>query len=120
MDEAPWTDPEWAKYKWTVYRGVAYDLTEFAGRHPGGRWLINLAVGRDATGACGGGALYGAFVCVRARCASTSDGAGGDNSDGARANQQLFLTWDTSHPHTPPLTHTKHTIQRKSYTNSAV
>jgi cytochrome b involved in lipid metabolism len=33
---------------------VAYDITDFADRHPGGRWLINLAIGRDATGAARG------------------------------------------------------------------
>jgi fatty acid desaturase (delta-4 desaturase) len=32
-----------------VYRGVAYDLASFIPHHPGGAWLINLAVGRDAT-----------------------------------------------------------------------
>lgn len=32
-----------------MYRGVAYDLTPYLDRHPGGRWLLNLAVGRDAT-----------------------------------------------------------------------
>lgn len=47
--EAPWTDPKWSGVKWTVYRGVAYNLSGFVDRHPGGQWLINLAVGRDAT-----------------------------------------------------------------------
>lgn len=37
-------DPKWCDTKWTVYRGVAYDLTEFLERHPGGNWLVNLAV----------------------------------------------------------------------------
>lgn len=46
----PWEDPKWTKYKWTVYRGVAYDLTPYLSRHPGGRWLLNLAIGRDCTG----------------------------------------------------------------------
>ncbi len=32
-----------------VYRGEAYDLTPYLSRHPGGRWLLNLAVGRDCT-----------------------------------------------------------------------
>ncbi|PNH07823.1 putative Delta(5) fatty acid desaturase C [Tetrabaena socialis] len=45
----PWEDEKWTKYKWTIYRGVAYDLTSYLGQHPGGRWLLNLAVGRDAT-----------------------------------------------------------------------
>jgi hypothetical protein len=36
--------------QWTVYRGVAYDLTSFIDRHPAGNWLINLAIGRDCTG----------------------------------------------------------------------
>ncbi|GLC37938.1 hypothetical protein PLESTF_000608400 [Pleodorina starrii] len=45
----PWEDEKWSKLKWTVYRGVAYDLTPYMDRHPGGRWLLNLAVGRDAT-----------------------------------------------------------------------
>jgi fatty acid desaturase (delta-4 desaturase) len=42
-------DPKWQQYKWTVYRGVAYDLTSFIERHPAGSWLINLAIGRDCT-----------------------------------------------------------------------
>lgn len=46
----PWEDEKWSKYKWTIYRGVAYDLTPYLEKHPGGRWLLNLAVGRDATG----------------------------------------------------------------------
>mmetsp|Transcript_11219 Transcript_11219/g.24171 ORF Transcript_11219/g.24171 Transcript_11219/m.24171 type:complete len:511 (+) Transcript_11219:159-1691(+) len=45
----PWNDEKWTKYKWTVYRGVAYDLTPYLSRHPGGRWLLNLAIGRDCT-----------------------------------------------------------------------
>ncbi|KAG2496097.1 hypothetical protein HYH03_005700 [Edaphochlamys debaryana] len=45
----PWEDEKWTKYKWTVYRDVAYDLTPYLDRHPGGRWLLNLAIGRDAT-----------------------------------------------------------------------
>jgi len=45
----PWEDPKWQQYKWTVYRGVAYDLTPYMARHPGGSWLINLAIGRDCT-----------------------------------------------------------------------
>ncbi len=32
-----------------VRRGVAYDLTKYIERHPGGSWLINLAIGRDCT-----------------------------------------------------------------------
>jgi fatty acid desaturase (delta-4 desaturase) len=32
-----------------VYRGVGYDLAAFLPRHPGGQWLINLALGRDCT-----------------------------------------------------------------------
>ena len=40
---------KWSQYKWTVYRGVAYDLTSFVRRHPAGSWLINLAIGRDCT-----------------------------------------------------------------------
>lgn len=47
--QTPWTDPKWLQYKWTVYRGVAYDLTSFIDRHPAGNWLINLAIGRDCT-----------------------------------------------------------------------
>ncbi|MEW5311629.1 MAG: hypothetical protein WDW38_003328 [Sanguina aurantia] len=46
----PWEDEKWTKYKWTIYRGVAYDLTPYLEKHPGGRWLLNLAIGRDATG----------------------------------------------------------------------
>ena len=45
----PWSDPKWAGTQWTVYRGVAYDLTAFIARHPAGSWLINLAIGRDCT-----------------------------------------------------------------------
>jgi len=45
----PWSDAKWAGMKWTVYRGVAYDLTAFIDRHPAGSWLINLAIGRDCT-----------------------------------------------------------------------
>jgi hypothetical protein len=32
-----------------VYRGVAYDLTDFIEKHPAGSWLINLSLGRDCT-----------------------------------------------------------------------
>jgi len=32
----PWSDAKWAGMKWTVYRGVAYDLTAFIDRHPAG------------------------------------------------------------------------------------
>ncbi|KAL3159607.1 hypothetical protein ABBQ38_010018 [Trebouxia sp. C0009 RCD-2024] len=46
---SPWSNPKWLQYKWTVYRGVAYDLTSFIDRHPAGNWLINLAIGRDCT-----------------------------------------------------------------------
>lgn len=42
-------EQKWSQYKWTVYRGVAYDLTSFIRRHPAGSWLINLAIGRDCT-----------------------------------------------------------------------
>eukprot|EP00199_Chlamydomonas_sp_CCMP681_P000966 CAMPEP_0119102420 /NCGR_PEP_ID=MMETSP1180-20130426/1176_1 /TAXON_ID=3052 ORGANISM="Chlamydomonas cf sp, Strain CCMP681" /NCGR_SAMPLE_ID=MMETSP1180 /ASSEMBLY_ACC=CAM_ASM_000741 /LENGTH=516 /DNA_ID=CAMNT_0007086713 /DNA_START=15 /DNA_END=1565 /DNA_ORIENTATION=+ len=45
----PWADEKWSKLKWTVYRGTAYDLTPYIARHPGGSWLINLAIGRDCT-----------------------------------------------------------------------
>jgi hypothetical protein len=45
----PWEDEKWTQYKWTVYRGQAYDLTPYLARHPGGRWLLNLAIGRDCT-----------------------------------------------------------------------
>ena len=48
-DQAPWNSPEWRGVRWTVYRGVAYDIGSFAPRHPGGEWLINLAIGRDCT-----------------------------------------------------------------------
>lgn len=48
-EENPWENEKWTKYKWTVYRGVAYDLTPYLDRHPGGRWLLNLAIGRDCT-----------------------------------------------------------------------
>lgn len=43
------SDPRWAGIKWTIYRGIAYDITSFIPRHPGGEWLVNLAVGRDCT-----------------------------------------------------------------------
>jgi len=45
----PWTDPKWAGVQWTVYRGVAYDLTGFLRHHPAGAWLVRLGLGRDAT-----------------------------------------------------------------------
>jgi hypothetical protein len=45
----PWEDERWLGKKWTVYRGKAYDLTPYMDRHPGGSWLINLAIGRDCT-----------------------------------------------------------------------
>mmetsp|Transcript_20975 Transcript_20975/g.35178 ORF Transcript_20975/g.35178 Transcript_20975/m.35178 type:complete len:561 (-) Transcript_20975:446-2128(-) len=48
--EDPWTDPKWVDTQWTVFRGVAYDLTDFLEKHPGGNWLINLAIKRDSTG----------------------------------------------------------------------
>ena len=35
--------------QWTVYRGVAYDLTAFIDAHPAGNWLIRLGLGRDCT-----------------------------------------------------------------------
>ena len=34
---------------WTVYRDEAYDLGPFFKTHPGGDWLLRLAVGRDST-----------------------------------------------------------------------
>ena len=37
------------KVKWTVFRDVAYNLGPFFEKHPGGNWLLNLAVGRDCT-----------------------------------------------------------------------
>ena len=47
----PWTDEPWASKKWTVYRGEAYDLTEYLkqSKHPGGSWLLRLGLGRDCT-----------------------------------------------------------------------
>ena len=39
-------DPE---RKYTRIRGVVYDVTDFASRHPGGAQLLSLCVGRDAT-----------------------------------------------------------------------
>jgi acyl-lipid (7-3)-desaturase (Delta-4 desaturase) len=45
----PWTDPKYAGVQWTVYRGVAYDLTGFLDAHPAGVWLVRLALGRDST-----------------------------------------------------------------------
>ena len=47
--EDPWNDPKWTAVKWTVYRDVAYDLEPFLQKHPGGNWLLNLAIGRDCT-----------------------------------------------------------------------
>jgi len=48
--EDPWAaGSKWQQYKWTVYRGQAYDLTAFLKRHPAGSWLLNLAIGRDCT-----------------------------------------------------------------------
>jgi cytochrome b involved in lipid metabolism len=37
-------DSKWSDVQWTVYRGKAYDLTAFLKSHPGGNWLINLAL----------------------------------------------------------------------------
>lgn len=34
---------------WLAVDGVVYDVTEFIERHPGGREMISLALGRDAT-----------------------------------------------------------------------
>lgn len=45
----PWTDAEWKDVPWTVFRGQAYDLRPFLKRHPGGSWLLTLAIGRDCT-----------------------------------------------------------------------
>jgi fatty acid desaturase (delta-4 desaturase) len=45
----PWNDPKYADVKWTVYRDRAYDLQPFYDKHPGGSWLLNLAIGRDCT-----------------------------------------------------------------------
>eukprot|EP00775_Hariotina_reticulata_P000074 gene74-222_t len=45
----PNIDARWSSIKWTVYRGKAYDITDFIPRHPGGEWLVNLAIGRDCT-----------------------------------------------------------------------
>jgi len=49
LTKNPWTDPKWAGMRWTVYRDVAYDLTAYFDHHPGGSWLLNLAIGRDCT-----------------------------------------------------------------------
>lgn len=48
----PWRDEPWASKKWTVYRGEAFDLTDYLARgtHPGGDFLLRLAIGRDSTG----------------------------------------------------------------------
>ena len=50
-DEAgdPWKDEPWAGMQWTVFRGQAYDLKDFMEEHPGGDWLLNLALKRDCT-----------------------------------------------------------------------
>nr|AFO64943.1 chloroplast delta-6 fatty acid desaturase [Chlamydomonas sp. ICE-L] len=45
----PWGDEKWKGMKWTVFRGKAYDLTPYMAKHPGGKWLLNLAVKRDCT-----------------------------------------------------------------------
>lgn len=50
ISEDPWMDPKWSAMQWTVYRGKAYDLGPFLEKHPGGNWLINLALKRDCTG----------------------------------------------------------------------
>ena len=34
---------------WLVVEGKAYDVTRWAERHPGGRRLLSLHAGRDAT-----------------------------------------------------------------------
>ena len=46
---SPHDDPRWAGVDWLIYRGTAYDVTEFMQRHPGGAYLVRLGVGRDAT-----------------------------------------------------------------------
>lgn len=38
-----------ATHKYTVIRGVVYDVTDFIHEHPGGAHLLSLAIGRDAT-----------------------------------------------------------------------
>ena len=40
----PAADEKWSRYKWTVYRGVAYDLTDFIQRHPAGAPLPPLVL----------------------------------------------------------------------------
>lgn len=45
----PWNDARWAATQWTVYRDVAYDLGPFMDKHPGGNWLLRLALKRDCT-----------------------------------------------------------------------
>lgn len=42
-------DPAWSHIKWTVYRGIAYDISSFIDKHPGGAELARLAVHRDCT-----------------------------------------------------------------------
>jgi hypothetical protein len=68
-------DPKWLQYKWTVYRGVAYDLTSFIDRHPAGSWLINLAIGRDCT------ALFESYH-LRPEGGGGGGGAGGGGGGG--------------------------------------
>ncbi|KAK3246002.1 hypothetical protein CYMTET_44453 [Cymbomonas tetramitiformis] len=47
--EDPWQDEKWTSRQWTVFRGKAYDLEPYMKKHPGGSWLINLALQRDCT-----------------------------------------------------------------------
>lgn len=46
-DDAQHHGTAWCTY--CACRGVAYDLGPYMARHPGGSWLINLALGRDCT-----------------------------------------------------------------------
>lgn len=48
-EEAAALKAKYAGRSLSVVRGVIYDITDFVAQHPGGREIVNLAVGRDAT-----------------------------------------------------------------------
>jgi len=98
-NEAPWTDPKWAGVKWTIYRGVAYDISGFVDRHPGGQWLINLAVGRDATG--GRSSFCGGRPCDELNTSGCSRTTGAEQRAAPRSSRPLPSPLPPLPPPTP-------------------
>lgn len=68
----------WRHVPWTVYRGRAYDLSAFRDRHPGGRFLVDLAVHRDAT------ALVESYHLRTEVARLVIEGAGGGGKKGGK------------------------------------